>query len=126
MRNERGSVIVGYFTKIAVVIGIFAIFAFDAVAVGVARIGVEDIARDAASAGAESWESSHNTTAAYRAALDEAERHGATIADKSFSIARDGAVTLTVEKEATTLVLYRNEKTSGWTQVSATATRRAM
>ena len=126
MRNDLGGVIVGYFTKIALVLSIFAIISFDAVSVGVARIGVEDIARDAAVAGADAWNTTKDSNYAYRAALDEAEAHGATIADKSFSVAPDGAVTVTVEKDATTLLLYRTKKTDKWTHVKATATGRSV
>jgi len=126
MSDDRGGVIVGYFTKIALVLSIVAIVCFDAVAVGVARVSIEDTARAAASAGAESWNSSRNKTMAYRAALDEAEHHGATIKDKSFSIAADGTVKVTVEKDATTLLLYRTKKTSEWTHVEATASGRAL
>ena len=126
MGNDFGGVIVGYFTKIALVLSIFALLSFDAVSVGATRIGVEDIARQSAAAGAEAWNATKDQTSAYRAALDEAEANGATIADKSFSIASDGSVTVTVEKDATTLLLYRTKKTDSWTHVSATATRRAV
>lgn len=126
MRNDRGGVIVGYFTKVALTIAVFALVSFDAVAVGVARVGVEDVARNAAVAGAEAWNTTKNAAEAYRAALDEAERGGGTISEKSFSVSPEGVVTVTVEKEATTILLYRTDKTGKWAQVSATASRRAV
>lgn len=126
MRNDRGGVIVGYFTKVALTIAVFALVSFDAVAVGVARVDVEDVARSAAVAGAEAWNSTKNTAEAYRAALDEAERGGGTIPEKAFTVSPEGVVTVTVEKEATTLLLYRTKKTGKWAHVSATASGRAV
>ena len=126
MRNDRGGIIVGYFAKIALAISVFALVSFDAVAVGVARVGVEDLARSAAVAGAEAWNSTKSSAEAYRAAVEEAGRSGGTIPEKSFSISPEGIVTVTVEKEATTLLLYRTKKTGKWAHVSATASGRAV
>jgi hypothetical protein len=126
MRNEHGGVIVGYFTKIALVLTVFAVVCFDAVSVGVARVGVEDIARSAAVEAAEAWNNTRDRSYAFKAASDYAESHGATIVRKSFRIDEEGVVSLTVEKEATTLLLYRTKKTAPWAQVSATGTGRAV
>lgn len=126
MRNDRGGVIVGYFTKIALTIGIFAIVCFDAVSVGVARVSVEDTAKGAAAAGAEAWNSSKNSGFALRAAADYAEDHGGQVDAKTFRIDADGTVTVSVTKQATTLLLYRTKKTEKWTQVEATGKHRAV
>ena len=126
MRNDRGGVIVGYFTKIALTLAIFAIVCFDAVSVGVARISIEDTARGAATVAAEAWNSSKNIDFAYQAASDYAEEHGATADPKSFVVDEQGTVTVSVAKEATTLLLYRTKSTAKWTQVSATGKHRAV
>lgn len=127
MRNDTGGVIVGYFTKVALVLSVLAIACFDMVSVGIARVGVEDVARNAAHAGSTAYHSSRgNVSRAYRATVAAAEEEGATVDRKSFQVATDGTVTVRVEKEATTLVLYRTKKSKGWAQVSATRTARAI
>lgn len=126
MRNDSGSVIVGYFTKIALVFTVFGVLCFDAVSVGVARVAVEDIAREAAVAGSASWDATKNEARAYRAAVGVAEEHGAEIPSESFTVAEDGTVTLRVEKEATTLLLYRVKKSAGWAHVGATGSGRSV
>lgn len=126
MRNDRGGVIVGYFTKITLVLVVFSVLCFDAVSVGAARVGVEDTARAAASEGAERYASTKSVAAAYRAAVDAAEERGATVVKKSFEVAPDGTVSLRVEKEATTLLLYRTKRTSTWAHVGASSRGRAV
>lgn len=126
MRNDRGGVIVGYFTKITLVLVVFSVLCFDAVSVGAARVGVEDTARSAASEGAEAYAQTKSVAAAYKAAVDAAEERGGTVVKKSFAVDADGTVTLRVEKEATTLLLYRSKKTSKWAQVGASSRRRAV
>jgi hypothetical protein len=126
MRNDTGAVVVGYFTKIALVLVLFSVVCFDAVSVGVARIGVEDTARSAAVEAAEMYVGSHSVAQAYQAAADYAGQHGATVDPKSFSVAPDGTVTLRVDKEATTLLLYRTKKTTKWAHVAATGSGRAV
>ncbi|HWL36045.1 MAG TPA: hypothetical protein VNQ77_07605 [Frankiaceae bacterium] len=126
MRNDRGGVIVGYFTKITMVLLVFSVLCFDAVSVGAARIGVEDTARAAASEGAEAYAQTKSVAAAYKAAVETAEEHGATVVKKTFKVDAEGVVSLRVEKEATTLLLYRTKKTSTWAQVGASSRGRAV
>ena len=124
--NDRGSVIVGYFAKIALVLTLFAVLAFDAVSVVVARVGIEDTARGAARAASEAWDDGKDVNVAYRAAVRFAEDEGAEVDRESFRVDEKGRVTLTARKEATTLLLYRSSKTGGWARVDATATARAI
>lgn len=124
MRGDRGDVILGWFTKIALVLGLLALVGFDAVAVGVAHVNVQDTAGDAASEAASMWNNTHDVRQAYRAAQAYAEKHNATVPPKSFTIDRDGTVHLRLEKDATTLLLYRTKTTKRWTHVTGTGTRR--
>jgi Flp pilus assembly protein TadG len=125
-RNETGGVIVGYFAKIIVVLGVFAVFAFDAVSVGVAKMNVQDVATEAAQAGAESWTQYHNRTSAFRAVAEVAAEHGTTVVTKSFRITEDGTVYVSLEKDAATMLLYRTSRTKTWAHVSATGHGRAV
>lgn len=125
--NERGTIILGWLTKIALVIVIVAIPAFDAVSVGVARVGASDTAQNAAITGSEVWRTTRgDVQKAYEAAVDYAADHGATIAPEQFVVAPDGTVTVTVEKDATTLVFYRVGASKKWTHVVATASGKSL
>ena len=125
MRNDRGGVIVGYFTKIALVLSVFSLLCFDAVSVGTARIGVEDTAKGAARAAAEQYNETHNPATAYSAAVRYADEHDAKVDKKSFTVADDGTVSVTVSQEATTLLVFRIKKTAKWAHVTATASTKA-
>lgn len=125
MRNDRGGVIVGYFTKVALVLSVFSLLCFDAVSVGTARIGIEDTAKSAAREAAEVYDETRSAAHALRAAANYAEEHGATVDEKSFSVADDGTATVRVTKEATTLLVFRVKKTARWANVSATASTKA-
>lgn len=126
MRNDRGGVIVGYFTKIALVLVVFGSVCFDAVSVGAARISVEDTARAAAQVAAENYNESRDVEGSYRRADAYATEHGATLIPDSFFVDDDGRVTLRVEKEATTLLVYRTKKTAKWAHVEAGASVKAV
>lgn len=124
MRGDRGDVILGWFTKIAVVLALFGVMTFDAVSVGVAKMNASDTAGEAAGFGADAWSQSHDVKAAYQAAEAYAEEHGATIDPKTFVIDPDGTVHVTLVHEATTLLLYRTKTTKKWTRIVATGARR--
>jgi hypothetical protein len=126
MRGDRGDVILGWFTKIAVVLGLFGLVGFDAVSVGVAKMNAQDTADTAAGIGSDAWNSSHDVRQAYKAAVEYADEHNAHIAAKSFTVAQDGTVRLTLTTDATTVLLYRTKTTKKWTHVVATGARRSV
>lgn len=105
-RRDRGTVVVGWLVKLAVVLTLVGITGFDAVSVGVAHLNGTDDASSAASAAADSWQQSHNAQAAFQAAVD-AVNGKESIDPKSFTIDADGTVHLTLTRHATTLVMYR-------------------
>lgn len=118
--------ILGWFTKIAVVLGVFGVLSFDGVSVAVAKMNAQDTADTAAGVGAEAWTSSHDVRQAYKAAVDYAEEHNAHIAAKSFTVAPDGTVRLTLTTDATTVLLYRTKTTRKWAHVVASGARRSV
>ncbi|MDQ1713777.1 MAG: hypothetical protein QOE45_3227 [Frankiaceae bacterium] len=125
-RNDRGDVIVGWLTKITAVIVLVAIPSFDAIAVGVARVGASDTAQNAAIAGADTWRLNRDVQKAYESAVAYAVDHGATIAPADFAVATDGTVTVTVHREVTTLVFHRIGATRKWTHAVATASGKSV
>ena len=126
MRDDRGDVILGWFTKIAVVLALFGLVTFDAVSVGIAKMNASDNAAEAAGFGADAWSQTHDVRSAYQAASAYAEEHGSTIDPKKFVIDADGTVHVTLTHEATTLLLFRTKSTKKWTVIVATGARRAV
>lgn len=126
MHGDRGDVILGWFTKIALVFVLFGLVIFDGVSVGVAKVNIQDTANDAATEAADMYAQTHDAREAYKAAASYASLHDATVLPKSFAVARDGTVTLRVEKDATTLLIYRTKTTKKWAHVAASGSGRSV
>ena len=120
MQDERGSIIVGWLTKVALVLTLVGIVGFDLVSVATTRVSAADDATHAARAGATTYADTRgDVQAAYRAALSYAEERNGTIEPKDFVVEADGTVRVKVVKTATTLVLYRAGATRKWAHVIA-------
>lgn len=124
--NDRGAVIVGWLTKVALVLTLFGVVAFDGVSVMVSNVSAQDTAASAAMAGAEVWRPTQDIQKAYNAAVSYAEEHGATIAPEDFGVDPDGTVHVKVQKDATTLVLYRTKSTRKWAHIEATGSGKSL
>lgn len=126
MRDERGSIIVGWLAKVAIALTLVGIVGFDVVSVGVAKVSASDTATNAAREGVEAFTSSKgDINRAYAAALAYAEQQGGTIDPKEFLVERDGTIRVTVRKTATTLLLFRTGATKKWTDVKGEGAAKA-
>ncbi|MFL6239049.1 MAG: hypothetical protein ACJ735_06115 [Actinomycetes bacterium] len=104
--SERGDVVLGWLTRVVVILALFALAAFDAIAVASARFSITDDANAAAEVANSTWNQMNgNVQAAYDAAAGYADQHNETIVRGSFSVAPTGAVYLTLHGHATTLVM---------------------
>ena len=121
LSGDRGDIIVGWFAKIAVVLAIVGVLGFEATSIGVAHVQTADLAKSAARAGSREWQRSKDIQRAYDAAEAVALAEAGTVDPKSFKVDPDATVTLTVEKEASTLLLYRVGATKKWTKIRETA-----
>lgn len=120
MHGERGSIIVGWLTKVALVLTLVGITGFDLISVATTKVGATDDAMHAARAGADAWVSSRgDIQEAYAASLKYAEKHGGTIDPKDFAVDPDGTVHVKLVKTATTMLFYRNGTTKKWAHVEA-------
>jgi hypothetical protein len=116
--NDRGSIIVGWLTKVAIALTLVGIVGFDVISVGAAKVSASDNAVNAARVGAEKYaESKGDVHRAYAAALGYAEDHGGTIDPADFLVERDGTIRVKVQKTATTLLFFRTGTTKKWTVV---------
>lgn len=126
MHDERGTIIVGWLTKVALVLTLVGVMGFDLISVATTKIGATDDATNAARIGSEAWvDSRGDVQEAYAAALAYAEKKGASIDPADFSVEPDGTVRVRIVKTATTLLMYRNGTTKKWAHVVADGTGRA-
>lgn len=106
-QRDRGSIVVGWLTKLVVVIAVLGVMAFDAIAVGAARMNASDDANQAASAAQTAWQSSHNVQTAYGAAEGSLTNSSEQILTRGFAIDPDGTVHLLLRRTAPTLVMSK-------------------
>lgn len=112
--------VLGWLTKLVVVLSVLGVLGLDGFAWASARVGAQDSAEQAGRAAASTWQQTKHLQTTYDAALAEVVASGDTIDTASFTAAPDGAVTLTLRREATTLVLHRIPPLRHLTQLAAT------
>jgi hypothetical protein len=116
---------VGWLTKIVVAIALVGVCAFEVIAIAVTKVSTKDDATTAAFEASQRWLDTHNVQQAYDTAEAYAVEHGGIVDAETFSVADDGRVTLTMRKEATSLVLFRLKSTKKWLLVVEKGTARA-
>ena len=104
-RRERGSIVVGWLTKLAVVLSLVGLALFDAVAVGVNHVAASDDANSAAEAAGSAWRAGHDVQAAYAAAVLAVTNDNERVLPRGFTIDPDGTVHLLLRRETHTLVM---------------------
>lgn len=104
---DRGDVLLSWLTKLLLTFAVIGVIGFDGVSVITARLSVQDEASLAARTASSTWAASHDVMAAYATAVDSARSADPVneIDERSFSIAADNTVTLTVRREAPTFVV---------------------
>ena len=107
LSRDRGSIVIGWLTKLIVVLAVVGVIMFDVISVSAAHIGAEDDANQAAETAGYEWRSTHDVQQAYQAALDSLPSDSESIPAKSFVIASDGTVRLTVHRLARTMIAQR-------------------
>jgi hypothetical protein len=120
--NDRGGIVLGWLTKLTVFLAVGGVMLFDVISVGSTKASLADQAGQAAHAASATWLASRNVQTAYLAAEREATdlNPANKVLVKSFSIAPDGTVRLTLRREASTLLLFRWSRTAKWADVRAT------
>jgi hypothetical protein len=119
-RRDEGGIVLGWLTRIVVILAIVGVIGFDAVSVGAAHVSGQDDANSAASAAAADWQISHQIQTAYNAAVEAVSGKDETVVAKSFRINNDGSVHLQLLTHATTLVMYRIGPLHKYTSISVT------
>jgi hypothetical protein len=123
VRDERGGIVLGWLTKIAIAAALIGLVIFDGLSVGITKISLTDQGETAAREASEIWKSTHDIQQAYDTALGAAHEANTLndIDPKSFTVDQDGTVHLRISREATTLVLQRIGALEDWASVSQEA-----
>lgn len=120
MTSDSGSIVLGWLTRLVLVIGLLGLVGFDGIALVKTNFTAADHAGTAATAGADVYHQTKNVQAAYNAA--KAAVPGDTIDAKAFLVdTTTGKVHLTVTEEAVTLWVYRISPLKKYTIVHASA-----
>lgn len=106
VRGDRGDIVLGWLTKLVVVLSALGLIGFDVIAVVQTHFQAEDRAGTAARAAAEAYQANPSTQRAYDAAYATLDV-GESIETTTFRVTPDGAVSLRLRREATTLLLHR-------------------
>ncbi len=118
--GDRGDIVLGWLTKLAVTLAVLGVVGFDAVSLGAARFQAEDHAQAALRAANDSWKSSKDLQAAYDAALAEVADDGDSIDPQTFTATPDGALTLTLHRTASTMLVEKIGPAREWAEVDVT------
>jgi len=113
MREDRGSIVLGWLTRIALILGVLGLVAFDGISLAQARFQASDRANTAASAAADDFKTNHDPQRAYNAALATVS-DGDTIETTTFRVGTDGRVTLRLHHHATTLLVQHIGPLKHW------------
>jgi len=115
LRADRGGIVVGWLVKLAVTMAVVGVIGYEAIAVSVAYVNVQDDGSEAARAAGDMWfNGGKDLQKSFDAAYAYASEHGDTIDPKSFSISPDGDVALKITKTANTLLIYRVKAIQHW------------
>lgn len=103
--SDDGAIVLGWLTRVAVVLGVLGVLVFDGISLAVTRLGVIDDAKAGAVAGVHAFQETRSPDKAYAAALAAVQTLNPddVITPGSFSVTRDGRVTLSVQREAVTI-----------------------
>lgn len=123
-RDDRGDIVLGWLTKLTVVLGVLGLLGFDAISLGLGRLKAEDNAQAAAREAVFAYRDSKDVQAAYEASLTALEDSGATLDPEDFTVHEDGSVTVTVHQTMSTFVVEKIDAIADWAESDATTTAR--
>jgi Flp pilus assembly protein TadG len=127
LSSDRGDVIIGWFTKIVIILTLVGLAVFDGASVVTARLSAEDGADRAARAASESWQTTHDLPSALAAAQASLQdsNNGTSVVTGSLRLDADGTAHITVRRRANTIVIGRIPPLRSWADVAATAIARS-
>lgn len=122
--DDRGDIVLGWLTKLAVTLGVLGVVGFDLVSLGASRFQAEDHAQAALRAANDTYRGGRDLQRAYESALAEAGKHGDRIAPTDFAVAPDGTLALTLHRTAPTVLVEKVAALRDWAEVTVTVRAR--
>jgi hypothetical protein len=122
---DAGSIVMGWLTKVVVVLSLLGILAFDGIALVTARFSADDHAHMVARSAADTYRTTKSPRQACLTAQTEAAVNLETIDcedAEAFQVRDDGRVKVTLHKTATTLWMHRIGFLKKHTHVTGTGT----
>ena len=117
--SDSGTIVLGWLTRLVAGFALVGFLAFDGITLVVANVQAADDAGSAASAAADSYQTTHDQRTALQAARAAVP---ATDVIEKLAVAPTGAVTLTVDRSPTTLWMHRIGALRKWTVVRQAGT----
>jgi polygalacturonase len=126
--SDHGGIVLGWLTRIALVLAVAGFVLFDAISVASTTATVSDQGASAAREASSVWDGTKDVQAAYNAAVQAATEQDPenVVTPKGFRIDPDGTVHLRISREARTLILFRWDRTRDWAEVSREAQGRSV
>jgi len=118
--TDSGSIVIGWLSKLAIGFALFGLIAYDGFTILTANFGASDDATTAANSAADAYKATHDLQSAYNAAVQSVAGKGDTIETRTFTIAQDGTVTLTVDRTPHTMWMQYLGPLKSWTEVKQT------
>lgn len=112
--RDSGSIVVGWLAKLALVLGLLGLVAYDGLAVVIANFHAADRANAAAGEAADEIKRTRGDVQRAYDAATRAVDSGDTVETESFTVRRDGVVDLYVDRDAKTLWLHRIGPLEKW------------
>lgn len=122
-RGDGGGIVLGWLTKLAVVMALVGVVLFDGLSIAASRLSIEDQGLKAARAASSQWQRSGDIQLAYDAAVVAAVEANTLneVLPTTFVAGPDGTVDLDMHREAATLVVHRIGWVADWAFVSTHA-----
>ncbi|MCU1678402.1 MAG: hypothetical protein JWM93_3160 [Frankiales bacterium] len=107
LRDDRGDVVIGWLTRLLVVVAIVGVALIDGVSLLKAHYGADGDADVAASKASAAYAIKQSKADAYAAAVEFASLNDEFVDKRKFHVDAGGAVTLTLTRTADTVVIER-------------------
>ena len=118
----------GWLTKLCVTLALVGVVLFDAISVGSTAASVSDQGTYAAFEASATWDQTKDLQKTYLTAATAAAEQNSqnVVSTKGFTVDPDGTVHLVISREASTLILFRWDRTAKWAHVSQNAKARSV
>lgn len=107
-RNDDGGIVVGWLLKLFLVFALVGIVLYDTVAITYGKVAAADDARTIARSASDAMVVRNaDDDKAIKVARNRAASQGITLEDDAITVAKDGSVTVHIQRDISTIAVYR-------------------